>query len=239
MNIVITGASRGIGFYTALHLAKNTDHKIFALSRDERGLKKLSDAIEPDRVVIIPCDITDEKSIGESVQKIAGIVSGVEVLINNAGKLINKSFLELTAADWQAVYNVNVFGVVNVTRALIPLLLKGEIIPQSNIKAHIVNISSIGGIQGSIKFKGLSAYSSSKGALIGIGECLSEELKTSGVHVNTIALGSVETEMFLSAFPGMKASVDPIEISMWVADFALNGYRFFNGKIIPVSTSTP
>ena len=239
MNIVITGASRGIGFYTALHLAKNTDHKIFALSRDEQGLKKLSDAIGSNQIVAIPFDITDEVSIHESVRKITGMVPSVEVLINNAGHLINKPFIELTASDWKTVYNVNVFGVVNLSRALIPLLLKGTISLQSNIRAHVVNISSMGGVQGSVKFNGLSAYSSSKAALIGISECLSEELKTMGVHVNCIALGSVETEMFQKAFPGIKASANAIEIATWLGDFALNGHHFFNGKIIPLSTSTP
>ena len=239
MDIVITGASRGVGFYTALNLAKNPDHRIFALGRDERGLKKLSDTFGSEQIVTMPFDITDALSIKEVVGKITGMVSGVEILINNAGYLINKSFMDLTSADWQAVYNVNVFGMVNFTRALIPLLLKGAISPTSNIKAHIVNISSMGGIQGSVKFNGLSAYSSSKAALIGISECLSEELKTSGVHVNSIALGSIETEMFLTAFPGIKASHSPEEISIWIADFALRGHNFFNGKIIPVSTSTP
>jgi len=239
MNIIITGASRGLGYYTALQLAKSKEHKIFALSRDERGLKKLSDESGIDTVVAIPCDITDEKSILETVKRITELVSGIEVLINNAGQLINKPFLELSRSDWQSVYDVNVFGIVNLTRALMPLLMKGTILPEANIKSHILNITSMGGVQGSIKFSGLSAYSSSKAALMGISECLSEELKSSQIFVNSIALGSVETEMFVTAFPGLKAASTPEEISMWLTDFVLKGFRFFNGKIIPVSISTP
>lgn len=239
MNIVITGASKGVGYYTALNLAKKKENKIFALSRDVEGLKKLSDSVDSDNIVAVPCDITDEKSIGESIQKIRENVSGIEVLINNAGLLIKKPFLELTSADWQAVYNVNVFGVVNLTRALLPMLMEGSIFRKTNVRSHIVNISSMGGIQGSVKFNGLSAYSSSKSALIGISECLSEEYKTKGVYVNCIALGSVETEMFQKAFPGMKSSAEVEDISAWLADFALNGFIFFNGKVIPVSNSTP
>ena len=239
MNIVITGASKGVGYFTALNLAKNRDHKIFALSRDTVGLKRLSASADSGNIITISCDLTDEKSINESVQKIRGNVSSIEVLINNAGLLIKKPFLEMTSANWQAVYNVNVFGVVNITRAMLPLLLEGSISRKTNVRSHIVNISSMGGVQGSVKFNGLSAYSSSKSALIGISECLSEEYKTKGVYVNSIALGSVETEMFQKAFPGTKASAEVEEISAWLADFALNGFKFFNGKVIPVSNSTP
>ena len=239
MNIVITGASKGVGYFTALNLAKNKEHKIFALSRDAVGLKKLSESADSGNIIAISCDLTDEKSINESVQKISENVSSIEVLINNAGLLIKKPFLELTSADWQAVYNVNVFGVVNITRAILPLLLEGSISKKTNVRSHIVNISSMGGVQGSVKFSGLSAYSSSKSALIGISECLSEEYKAEGVCVNSIALGSVETEMFQKAFPDMKASAEVEEISAWLADFAMNGFKFFNGKLIPVSNSTP
>ena len=239
MNIVITGASKGVGYFTALNLAKNKEHKIFALSRDAAGLKRLSESSDSGNIIAISCDLTDEKSINESVQKISENVSSIEVLINNAGLLIKKPFLELTSADWQAVYNVNVFGVVNITRAMLPLLLEGSISRKTNVRSHIVNISSMGGVQGSLKFSGLSAYSSSKSALIGISECLSEEFKTVGVCVNSIALGSVETEMFQKAFPGMKASAEVEEISVWLASFAMNGFNFFNGKVIPVSNSTP
>ena len=189
MNIVITGASKGVGYYTALNLAKKKEYKIFALSRDVPGLKKLSESVDSGNIITIPCDLTDEKSINESVQKIRRNASSIEVLINNAGLLIKKPFLELTSADWQAVYNVNVFGVVNITRAILPLLLEGSISKKTNVRSHIVNISSMGGVQGSVKFSGLSAYSSSKSALIGISECLSEEYKAEGVCVNSIALG--------------------------------------------------
>jgi 3-oxoacyl-[acyl-carrier protein] reductase len=240
MNIVITGVSRGIGYQIAMDLSKNKEHKIFGLSRDEEKLKELSEAVgSGSNFIGIACDITNEKSVEEAVRLIEKNVSGIEVLINNAGLLINKPFEELTQSDWKEIYNVNVFGVVNLTRQLIPLLKKGTISMQKNTKSHVVNISSMGGIQGSKKFKGLSAYSSSKGALITLSECLSEELGTSGVHVNCIALGSVETEMFREAFPKGKAAILPEDISKWIEEFAMTGHSFFNGKVIPVSSSVP
>ena len=110
---------------------------------------------------------------------------------------------------------------------------------EKKIHAHVVNISSMGGIQGSLKFRGLSAYSSSKGALITLTECLSEELKEEGIRVNCIALGSVETEMFSTAFPGMKASAKADEMGAWVGRFGIEGCIYFNGKTLPISIATP
>lgn len=104
---------------------------------------------------------------------------------------------------------------------------------------HIVNISSMGGFQGSVKFPGLSAYSASKGALAILTECLAEELKDKNIKVNCLALGSSQTEMFEAAFPGMQAGTLAFEMGRYVADFALNGSKYFNGKIIPVSNTTP
>ena len=240
MNIVITGAGRGIGYYTALHLAKDPGNKIFALSRDVNNLKKLVVENGSEKnIEIIPCDVSNEKSVEECVKQISDKVSGVEILINNAGLLIKKPFIELSTSDWHSVYSVNVFGLVNVTKALLPLLMKGQITTETEMKSHVLNISSMGGVNGSIKFNGLSSYSSSKGAVITISECLSEELKSFGVCVNCIALGSVDTEMFKIAFPGMKASTGVLETAAWVGDFAINGHKFFSGKIIPLSTSTP
>ena len=128
MNIVITGASKGIGFHTAVQLANNSKNKIFALSRDEVGLNKLSAVIGlPDSITILPCDITNERSLERAIEEISKEVSGIEVLINNAGLLINKAFSMLTRADWQSVYDVNIFGVVNITRSLLPMLMNRQV----------------------------------------------------------------------------------------------------------------
>jgi 3-oxoacyl-[acyl-carrier protein] reductase len=239
MNIVITGASRGIGYQTALCLSEAGTHRIFALSRDEKMLIRLTNEKRSGgRIVAIPCDIVNEKSITTAIEKIRKETSGIEVLINNSGKLINKPFSELTSEEWKKVYDVNVFGAVQITKALLTLLKNGKI-ESKGIRSHVINISSMGGVNGSLKFKGLSAYSSSKGALITLSECLSEELKEDGIRVNCIALGSVQTEMFSEAFPEMHASMSVEEFSKWLAEFSVTGYKFFNGKLIQVSTATP
>jgi 3-oxoacyl-[acyl-carrier protein] reductase len=97
----------------------------------------------------------------------------------------------------------------------------------------------MGGIQGSSKFPGLAAYSSSKGALITLTEMLAEEYKESNISFNALALGAVQTEMLAEAFPGYQASTTAREMARFIADFALNGHQFFNGKVLPVAHSTP
>jgi NAD(P)-dependent dehydrogenase (short-subunit alcohol dehydrogenase family) len=106
-------------------------------------------------------------------------------------------------------------------------------------KTHIVNISSIGGFQGSVKFPGLSAYSSSKAALVCLTECLAEEFKDKNIAFNCLALGAVQTDMLNEAFPGYKAPVSASSMASFVTDFVLKAHHFMNGKIIPVSLSTP
>jgi 3-oxoacyl-[acyl-carrier protein] reductase len=97
----------------------------------------------------------------------------------------------------------------------------------------------MGGIQGSAKFPGLSAYSSSKGAVLTLTELLAEEFKETGPSFNALALGAVQTEMLEEAFPGYKAPVSAIEMAEYVMNFALNGQKLYNGKILQVSSSTP
>ena len=97
----------------------------------------------------------------------------------------------------------------------------------------------MGGIQGSSKFAGLSGYSSSKGALITLFELLAEEYQPRGVSFNSLALGAVQTEMLEAAFPGITAPVSATQMGAYIARFVLEGHQFFNGKVLPVSSSTP
>jgi NAD(P)-dependent dehydrogenase (short-subunit alcohol dehydrogenase family) len=97
----------------------------------------------------------------------------------------------------------------------------------------------MGGFQGAAKFPGLSAYSSSKAALAGLTECLAEELKSKNISVNCLAIGAVQTEMLAKAFPGYKAPLKPNQMAEFICNFALTGHTYFNGKIIPVASTTP
>ncbi len=178
----------------------------------------------------MPIDIADEKALEEFANQLKGKRVVVDALVNNAGALLNQPFSETTKEDFEAVYRVNVFGLASLIRLLLPLI---------DPKGHVVNISSMGGIGGSSKFPGLAAYSSSKGAVNILTELLAEEYKESGPSFNSLALGAVQTEMLAQAFPGFQAPLSAKEMAQYIFKFAVEGHHFFNGKTLPVSSSTP
>ena len=224
-NVVITGTSRGIGFELAKLFAKG-GHQVLALSRNEMPCSELNNS----NIKTFSCDISNDEQISKVVTFVKEHWSQVDILINNSGKLINKPFTELSQRDFEEVYKVNVFGVVALTKALLPFF---------TANGHVVNISSMGGVQGSVKFPGLSAYSSAKGAVITLTELLAEEYKDTGLAFNVLALGAVQTEMLAEAFPGYKAPHSAEEMAAYIKEFALTGHKFYNGKIMQVSNSTP
>ena len=220
---LVTGASRGVGFEICKQVAAN-GHRAIALSRNTSPLKGIPD-VHPFSV-----DLSLELEVVDFVKEISSSFKSIDVLINNAGSLINKPFLKISSSDFEAVFKVNVFAVANLTRLMLPIM---------NTKGHVLNITSMGGVQGSAKFPGLSAYSSSKGALVILTELLAEEFKDSGPSFNALALGAVQTEMLEEAFPGYKAPVSALQMAEYIIDFALNGHQFYNGKVLPISSSTP
>jgi short-subunit dehydrogenase len=224
-NIIITGTSRGIGFELAQLFAKNK-YNVLAISRNPEPLYTLS----LKNITTLSVDLSNESDLIKVTEFIANNWKTVDILINNAGKLINKPFEKLTTKDFLEVYKVNVFAVAALTRQLIPFLIKGS---------HVINISSIGGVQGSVKFPGLAAYSSSKGALLTLTELLAEEYKKQQISFNALALGAVQTEMLEEAFPNYKASVSAKEMAEYIFNFALTGNKYYNGKILQVSSTTP
>ena len=221
--IVVTGASKGIGLEIVRFLVAQ-GHIVYALSRDIEALGA-SEKLHP-----ISVDLTDEELLIKFAEQLNSDQISIDALINNAGSLINQSFSTTTKNDFEAIYRVNVFGLASITRLLLPLI---------SSKGHVVNISSMGGIGGSAKFPGLSAYSSSKGAVNILTELLAEEYKETGPFFNGLALGAVQTEMLTKAFPGFQAPLSAEEIAPYISQFALTGQLFYNGKILPISSSTP
>lgn len=224
-NIIITGTSRGIGFELAQLFSKN-NYNVLALSRNTAPLNSL----KLKNITSLSVDLSNKKDLHKVTHFVANNWKSVDILINNAGKLINKPFDELSSKDFLEVYKVNVFAVAELTKQLLPYLNKGS---------HVINISSIGGVQGSIKFPGLAAYSSSKGALLTLTELLAEEYKDKAISFNALALGAVQTEMLAEVFPGYKAPVSANEMAQYIYNFALTGNKFYNGKILQVSSTTP
>ena len=222
--IIITGTSRGIGFELAKQFA-DEGHQVLALSRNPRPILELNHA----NIATFSCDLCVLEDY-EKVDAFIGDWQRVDVLINNAGALLNKPFLETTAKDFEAIYRVNVFAVAELTRRIVPKMDQG---------GHVVTMSSMGGIQGSVKFPGLAAYSSSKGAVITLTELWAEEFKETGPSFNALAIGAVQTEMLAEAFPGYQAPLSASEMASYVKKFALTGQQFYNGKVLQVSNSTP
>lgn len=233
MNVVITGASKGIGFETALAFSADPGNEVIAVSRDGEGLQRLQDKASANGNNNIHIHVDDISKLDhQALEAIAVGLGHIDILINNAGLLINKPFTELDIKEWRSMFEVNIFGAVEVTKALLPYLKKSR-------QAHIVNIGGMGGLQGTSKFPGLSAYSASKAALANFTECLAEELKEDNIKVNCLALGSVNTEMLKRAFPNHIAPVNPDEMAEFIAYFSEHAATLMNGKIIPVSINTP
>lgn len=223
-NIIITGTSRGIGYELALQFA-NAGHHVLAISR-----KTAKGLLANQNITCLSVDLSKENELIAVENFISQTWKQVDIIIHNAGSLINKPFAQTSQIDFENVYKVNVFGVANLTRICLPYMQKGS---------HVVSISSMGGIQGSMKFAGLSAYSSSKGAVITLSELLAEEYKEQGIAFNVLALGAVNTEMLQEAFPGYEAPISATEMADYVFNFALTGNKYHNGKVIQVSSSTP
>lgn len=229
MNIIVNGGTRGIGKEVINILALNPDNQIIVTGRNEKALIELSSKYN--NVIPAPLDMMLFDKQSKSFSKVvARHFSSVDVLINNAGFLVAKDFLEIDNDEARKIMETNFFGPASLIRVLKPMMVPGS---------HIVNIASMGGFQGSKKYKGLSYYSASKAALICLTECLANEFNGSGISVNCLALGAVQTEMFDEAFPGFKAPIDAKQMADYISWFALTGQKFFNGKILPVAIGNP
>lgn len=226
--IIVLGASRGIGKALVELLAQNKDLHIIALARNIEKMK--ADFAALINVSSFAIDL-NTKGVRAQLTQILQEFPNIDFFINNAGFLVNKPFLELNEEDIAQAYQVNTLSSFASIQAVLPKMLENG--------GHIVNISSIGGFQGSVKFGGLSAYSTSKAALVSLTELLAEEYKETKVKINCLCLGAVQTEMLEEAFPGYKAPLSADKMAEYIADFTLNQHQWMNGKVIPVSLSTP
>jgi len=207
------------------------------VSRNKKELEKVAEACNRNAgkslACAIPFDLTDLPDLEtEFISQLKTNTSIVDALFNNAGQLIRKPFDKTAIQDARKMFEVNLFVPAQLIRICLPLM------SESTLK-HVVNVTSMGGYQGSEKFSGLSYYSASKAALGNLTECLAVELKEEGVKINALAIGAVQTEMLAEAFPDYKAPLEPLQMAEFIKWFILKGAGFFNGKILPVSLSTP
>jgi NAD(P)-dependent dehydrogenase (short-subunit alcohol dehydrogenase family) len=231
MNIIINGGTRGIGRETALRFSDNIDNQVIVTGRNRKALSELAEKSKHKNIISVELDMSEFDNQSDEILKlVSGRFSKIDILINNAGMLIAGDFIRITSSDARKMMETNFLGPATFIRTLEPLMGRGS---------HIINISSMGGFQGSSKYKGLSYYSASKAALACLSECLAGEFLEKGISVNCLALGSVQTEMLNEAFPGYKAPVSAKEMAVFITDFAMTGSKFFNGKVIPLALGNP
>jgi len=225
--VLIIGASRGIGRELVLNFSKDPSLKIIALSRNKEAMEA---SFDKERVDMYAFDLESEQR-KEELHVILSNYNQLDFVINNAGKLVNKPFLELTQQDIRSCYEVNVMSVMECTQVVVPKM--------RNEGGHIVNISTMGGFQGTVKFPGLAAYSTSKAAVASFTEMFAEEYKDSKIKMNCLCLGAAQTEMLEEAFPGYQAPLTAEKMAEFIADFTLKSHQYMNGKVVPVSLTTP
>lgn len=223
--IVVTGANKGIGFEVTQYLLEH-NYNVVAISKSDDNLRQLKSK----RLKLFKFDLCADLDFKNLTSYLTDQHIQVQALLNNAGILINKLFLEQTIDDWRQTFETNLFAGTMLIKALHPFL---------SPKSHIVNISSMGGFQGASKFKGLSSYSASKGALAILTEVLALEFQNDAISVNALCLGAVQTDMLAQAFPGYQTELTANKIAPFITEFLLKGHEIMNGKIIPISMSNP
>ncbi len=220
---LVTGASRGIGKEVVRALAQ-AGHHVIASARTRAHLDELT--LEyPGSVEAMPGDLGTKTGC----EAFNG-VGPLDGWVHAAGYLQAKPFHELTDEDWQTMWEVNVMSAVRLAR-----LLESSFQPGS----HVVFIGSMGGVQGSSKYPSLSAYSTTKGAISVLTECLSTEWADKRISVNCLALGAVQTDMLAQAFPGYQAPVSAEQMGRYIGTFLTDAGFLYNGKILPVALNNP
>ena len=226
-NVVIVGASRGIGLELTRIFSRLADFNVIALSRNIENLKI---EFSSRKNVSVHC-FNLEGNVHQQLSAIPFPKDGINYLVNNAGNLLKSRFEDISPQDFEKVFQINAIGVMQTVQSLLPKFDKNF--------CHIVNISSMGAFQGSVKFPGLIAYGASKAAICNFTELFAVEYAHSSIKMNCLCLGAVETEMFNEAFPGFSAPITANEMASFIVDFTINNGKFMNGKILPVSLSTP
>ena len=235
MNILITGASRGIGAAISRKIAENEVQKLFLLSRSEKllnGLAEELNRINPDlKAFVLAYDLSQREGLNAAIEAIGRETDHLDILINNAGTVVVKDFETFEEGEIMNQFEVNYFAPARLISGLVPFLKKGN-------NSHVVNISSMAGFQGSVKFPGLSHYAASKAAIASLTEVLAAEYKGK-ISFNALCIGAVQTEMLEKAFPGFQAPLTADEMGRFIADFALNNHKYMNGKVVPVAFANP
>lgn len=226
---LITGGGSGIGAACAAEFSRR-GRPVVIVGRTESRLKKTASELGPGaRSLVMRGDVGDEAFAARVFAAARKRFGTVDVLVNNAAELVLKPFLKTTAADWDATMRTNLRG---------PFLFSREFLRTSRPGRAIVNIGSFGGVQGTEKFPGLSAYTVSKYGITGLTAALAVEARPLGVAVFCVAPGAVDTAMLRRAAPGLKAGAVPADIARVVASLAESAAPdLLSGAVIPLDTN--
>jgi short-subunit dehydrogenase len=234
MTFFITGVGSGIGMETAIYAVSQGHHVVGTLRKTSQAEKLLSRVSNSaGKLDILYIDLLNkgfERDILNGLESLR--VKSIHCVINIAGTLDITPLKEFEYHVMEKVMQINLYAPAMIISVLQPYLKGVE-------NANIINITSMSGFQGSVRFPGLAIYGASKAALASLSESLSVELEKDGIHINALAIGSVNTEMLQTAFPDFQASINPKEMGEYIFSFAINGSRFFNGKTIPVAITNP
>lgn len=233
MKVLIIGASSGLGEETTKILSKRADiSALFLVSRNKEKLSALKVEVESNGK---ECDYLSLDLIQTDLieSKLSSFLSNrdIDVLFFNAGTLVNGRLVDTSQMDVAKTFATNTIAFIETWKAVYPVI-------KSSSKAQVITSGSMGGVQGSVKFPGLAAYSASKSALASLCEVLAVEHEEERIIFNCLAFGSINTKMLQEAFPDYACEVSPEDMANYVVNF-MTGPRLFNGKVLPVSITTP
>lgn len=233
---LITGASRGIGRATAKLFAENGYAVIINYNKSARDADDLETQLKLNgcNAVALHADVSDQAQVDTMVARAITMFGHIDVLINNAGTDVYKLFDQTTEAEWSAVFDVNAKGAFLCSRAVFPNMLERK-------SGRIINISSVWGeVGGSMEV----AYSASKAAIIGFTKALADELAPSGITVNCIAPGMIETDMnarfTADETEAIRQSIPlgrigkPLDVAKAALFFASDGADYITGQTLSV-----
>lgn len=233
--VVITGAGSGIGAATAKRFY-DEGASLALIGRSPAKLETTATEFDRARYIAIAADVSDAAAVASAASVMAERFGRIDVLVNSAGVGAVGSFLDDPTPDWQTMMSINVGGVINITRALLPHLLSSQ--------GAIVNVSSVSGLGGD---RGLSFYNATKGAVTNLTRSLALEFAGQGVRINAVCPGVTFTEMNRDAFEQYPALLQaqlerialgrgaaPSEIAATIAFLASADASFIHGVNLPV-----